>query len=69
MTDRDYGNNQPFGGCWRRCVKPQRQQCKDNYVKAVVLGCGVDRGVAMAICVVMLTCKQWVMEVETHAGE
>ena len=59
-------------------MKPQRQQCKDNYVKAVVLGCGgvllscgVDRCVAMAICVVTLTRKRWVMEVETqtHAGE
>ena len=50
-------------------MKPQRQQCKDNYVKAVVLGCGVDRGVAMAIFVVTLTRKRWVVEIETHAGE
>ena len=60
----------------RRCVKPQRQQCQDNYVEAVALGCssvlggsGVDGSTAMAIFVVTLTRKRWVVEIETHAGE
>ena len=46
-------------------MKPQRQQCQDNYVEAVALGCGsvlggsgVDGGTAMAIFVVTLTRKR-----------
>ena len=44
-------------------MKPQRQQCQDNYVEAVALGCGsvlggsgIDDGTAMTIFFVTMKC-------------